>query len=374
MTRLLYFTRDYTTHDHRFLAALARTEHRVYYLQLERRGPVMEGRDLPEGIEPLEWVGGRGPYQEEKLPEYAVDLQRVLERVQPDLVQAGPLHLCANLAARSGFRSLLSMSWGYDLLYEALRSQAVRQAISFTLSRSDALLGDCDTIRKLAIEYGMPDERIVTFPWGIDLRHFSPPWQASTKKEGAAFTLLSTRGWEAIYGVEILANGFARAARRRPELRLVMLGNGSQAESVRHIFEQAGVLEQVSFPGLASYTELPAYYRGTDLYVSASRSDGTSISLLESLACGTPALVSDISGNREWITPGIEGWWFADGDTEALCEAILQAVEQRQNLPEMGRRARRLAEQRADWGQNFPRLFEAYRIALDPRKVRQETL
>jgi glycosyltransferase involved in cell wall biosynthesis len=81
------------------------------------------------------------------------------------------------------------------------------------------------------------------------------------------------------------------------------------------------------------------------------------------MACGSPALVSDIPGNREWITPGENGWLFPPGDAHALAQAILDAVERRARLPDMGRSARRLAEQRADWKQNFPLLFSAYRIA-----------
>jgi len=85
---------------------------------------------------------------------------------------------------------------------------------------------------------------------------------------------------------------------------------------------------------------------------------------LEALACGTPAIVSDIPGNREWIEPGEVGWLFRDGNAEALAAAILNAYEQRQRLPEMGRKARQLAEARADWERNFPQLEKAYAIAL----------
>jgi glycosyltransferase involved in cell wall biosynthesis len=101
------------------------------------------------------------------------------------------------------------------------------------------------------------------------------------------------------------------------------------------------------------------------LYISASHSDGTSISLLEAFACGIPAIVSDIPGNQEWVTPGENGWLFPDGDAEALASVILNAVEQRQTLPEMGRNARLLAEARADWEKNFPQLEKVYTIALD---------
>jgi glycosyltransferase involved in cell wall biosynthesis len=192
--------------------------------------------------------------------------------------------------------------------------------------------------------------------------------------------LLSTRSWEPIYGVETIARAFTLAARERPALRLIMLGNGSQAGLLRQIFSQHGVSEGASqavgpsvlMPGQAGFDDLPRFYRLANLYVAATHSDGTSISLLEAMACGCPVLVSDIPGNREWVTPGENGWLFPVDDANALAQAILQAIEQRDRLVEMGRAARRLVEQRADWSRNFPRLFDAYRIArtlgMKPRK------
>ena len=218
----------------------------------------------------------------------------------------------------------------------------------------------------------MPDERIVTFPWGIDLNCFKPDpdlqnAQTTNQKSvdpQARFVLLSTRNWEPIYGVDVIARAFVQVAQDHPELCLVMLGSGSQAAMLRQIFEDGGVLDQVVFPGLVDQDNLPAIYQAADLYISASHSDGTSISLLEAMASGKPAIVSDIPGNREWITPGVQGWWFQDGDASALAQAIRVAIDQRSRLAEMGQAARQVAEQRADWDKNFPMLLNAYEIAL----------
>ena len=119
-------------------------------------------------------MGGR-PVRWQDGPRLLSSLKDVLRRVQPDLVQAGPLQRCAFLAALSGFRPLVSMSWGYDLIQDASRNAAWSWATRYTLQHSAAMVGDCDTIRRLAVSSGMPDKRIVTFPWGVDLRHFSPP-------------------------------------------------------------------------------------------------------------------------------------------------------------------------------------------------------
>jgi glycosyltransferase involved in cell wall biosynthesis len=273
--------------------------------------------------------------------------------------------------ALSGYIPLVSMSWGYDLLVDAHRNALWRWATRFTLRCSAAMVGDCNTIRQLAVSFGMPGERIVTFPWGVDLQRFAyqilnlqPFYDPTGADRRATFNLLSTRGWEPIYGVDVIARAFVIAARQCPELRLIMLGNGSQSSQLRQIFMKAGLEDRVLFPGLVSQADLPRYYHLADLYLSASHSDGTSISLLEAMACGRPVLVSDIPGNREWVQDGANGWLFPDGDENALAQAIVNAVAVRDHLPEIGRAARDIAEQRADWERNFPELMRAYRIAL----------
>ena len=359
---ILYFTRNYNVHDQRYLSALLRTEHRVTLLSLEGSVHLNSELSLPEGITTFPWTGGHHPlnwYSGYALyPAY----RKILSELQPDLIHAGPVQSCAFLSALTGFHPIVSMSWGYDLLIDAKRSGLHQWITRYTLANSDVLVGDCSTIRGKAISYGMQPERIVTFPWGIDLEHFNP--NSKINKDKNTFNLLSTRAWEPIYGVDIIAQAFVRASQQIPHLRLVMLGGGSQKALLYQIFTEAGVLDRVSFPGQANQCELPVYYQAADLYIAAAHSDGTSISLLEAMACATPVLVSDLPGNQEWITPGEAGWTFPDGDANALTEGIKNAWEQRSQLPEMGLVARSITEKRADWKQNFPKLLEAYNLAL----------
>jgi glycosyltransferase involved in cell wall biosynthesis len=396
--RILYFSRDYTTHDHRFLSALAQTEHEVAFLQLEFSGYTFEDRPLPPEIRQIRWAGGQAPARFKDGVRLVSSLRKVIRDFKPELIQAGPIQRSAFLVALTGFHPLATMSWGYDLLVDVNRNRWWEWATRHTLKHSDVLVGDCDTIRNLAIEYGMNPKRIVTFPWGANIHRFTPipyPLTPNSKLrqrlgwDDDKFVLLSTRGWSEIYGIEDLASAFVGAIRQCPELRLLMLGNGPLAPKIHRIFQRGGVEDFVHFPGQVSQEKLPEFYRAADLYISTSHSDGTSISLLEALACGTPVLLSDIPGNQEWISasptpqpppsPGtqsrrgrgsaagegeVPGWLFRDGDVESLTNGILYAVENRDQLLAMGRAARQLAESRANWELNFPRLFEAYQIAL----------
>jgi glycosyltransferase involved in cell wall biosynthesis len=108
---------------------------------------------------------------------------------------------------------------------------------------------------------------------------------------------------------------------------------------------------------------LPAYYRAADLYVSPSHSDGSSISLLEALACGRPVLASDIPSNREWVTAAANGQLFRDGSVTDLA-AKLSALPDDPNLAAYGLAARAVAESRADWTVNFQKLLQAYDRAV----------
>ena len=365
--RILYFTRDYTPHDYRFLASLAQTDHRVFMLRLERRDPQREDRPITASIEQIAWRGGSRPARRQDGWGLLRDLRRVIRQVHPDVVHAGPIQTAAFLTALSGYQPLVSMSWGSDLLRDAQRSRAWRWATVFTLRRTRILVGDCQAVRQKAIQFGFPTERIVTFPWGVNLQEFSPAAESDFRRRLGwedAFVLLSLRAWEPLYGVDVLVRAFILAAQQRPELRLFLLGAGSQAPLIHQLVAQNGLQDRVYFGGQVSYASLVRYYHASDLYLSASHSDGSSVSLMEALACGLPVLVSDIPSNREWITPGEQGMLFPDGSVNALAEAILAAARQPERLAPMRRASRTLAEQRANWPVNFQQLLHAYEMAV----------
>jgi glycosyltransferase involved in cell wall biosynthesis len=372
--RVLYFTRDYTPHDHRFLSALAETPHTIFSLRLERRGRQLEDRPLPPQVEQVQWNGGQHPVSLIEAPALLTDLKRVIQRVQPDVIHAGPIQSAALLAALSGFQPLVSMSWGSDLLKDADRDWKMRLATRYTLSRTTVLAGDCEAVRQKAMAFAFPAERVVLFPWGVDLQRFSPGEPSGLRSRLGwedAFVVLSLRTWEPIYGVDVVVKAFCQAAEQEPRLRLLLLGGGSQANMLRQMLARNGLLERVHFGGQVSGDELPAYYRAADLYVSASHSDGSSVSLMEALGCGLPVLVSDIPGNREWIRPQEKaGWLFPDGDSTGLAAGMLRAADQEADLQERQNAARALAERRADWRINFKQLLHAYDLAreLDSRK------
>ncbi|NMB89106.1 MAG: glycosyltransferase [Chloroflexi bacterium] len=364
--RVLYFSRDYTSHDHRFLSAITGSGHQVYYLRLEHNRRALEKRPYPDGVQEVAWVGGQESFSENEMFACQFSLNKIIKDIRPDVIHAGPIQTAAYQAARTGFRRLVSMSWGSDLLVDAGRDTAMRRKTRYALQRSSVLIADCQAVQQKAAEFGFPPERVVIFPWGVDLEHFSPQEGSPLRSRlgwQQAFVLISVRSWEPIYGVDVLVRAFARAAQDAPELRLILAGGGSQEGLLRQALADYGVTERVHFCGQVSNRSLVDYYRASDLYLAASHSDGSSVSLMEAMACGLPALVSDIPGNREWVTAGRNGWLFRDGSEDELAQGILSALEDRLNLATMGKAARLLAEERADWTRNARQIDVAYQMA-----------
>ena len=362
--RILYFTAHDSPHDRRFLSALAETSHHVLALRQYPCTP-----QTPAGITELNW-----PVSQPDWSDWCgwqagkAQLRTLLGDIQPDLVHAGPVQGPALLTALAGFHPLVTMSWGSDLLRTAKRSPWMHTATAYALEHTDVFLGDCRAVTDEAARYGVPTEKMVRFPWGVDLDHFSPD---NGRTAGAALRkslgwedaviILCNRAWSPLYGVDVLAHAFVGAAQENAALRLLLVGNGPQSDLIRQIL--APVADRVHFPGWLERAELPGAYATADLFVSPSHSDGSSISLLEALACGTPALTSDIPGNREWITPGVVGDLFIDNDADSLKNKLLQMAAD-PNLHQQGSRARALAEKRADWKVNFQKLLSAYRLAV----------
>ena len=197
---------------------------------------------------------------------------------------------------------------------------------------------------KRQLKFGVPKDRIIVFPWGVNLQDFTPGEDGGLRsrlgwKKGREFVLISVRSWEPIYGVDVVVKGFSLAAKKLPNLRLILLGGGSQEVMLKDMLASDRILDKVYFGGQVGYKELPVHYRAADLYVSASHSDGSSVSLMESLASGTPALVSSIPGNLEWVEQGRQGWIFADGDAADLADRIVWAENHAHELPAMAKAA-----------------------------------
>ncbi len=372
MARVLYVTLGYTVHDRRFLQALVGRGHTLWCLPLSGDAvrpevpPVPDGVTMPEPVVPRGTRCGR-----RHMIRAASVLRRAIRETRPDLVHAGPVHLGGFAAALAGHRPMLAISWGWDVLHEARRCPISAAMMRFALQRADGAVCDCRTVeeRLLAMAPGLQG-RIARMPWGIDLERFYPDAARAREirrslgwEDRAIF--LHTRSLSAFYGAATLIAAAREVARTEPRARFLLVGDGPLQAKAEAEFVRDSVSDAVRFLGAVAPDQLPDYFRAADVYVSVAQTDGTSISLLEAMASGLPVIVSDVPGNREWVTPGVNGWLVRPGDSRALAAALREAMADGAARAAMGRANVKVAAERADWSRNVQQLFALYDQVLE---------
>ena len=370
MARVLYISEGYSTHDRRFLEKLAGSGHRIWFLPCATDRVPLESRPVPPGVERLPALSENGGKR--SLWAWLLSwrrLQRVLREIQPDLVHAGPVQSGGFLAALAGASPLLVMSWGSDVLVAADRDAWSRWVTRFTLRRAGMVVADCAAVRERMISLGGLDGgRIVQLPFGVELGRFSAGTDPAEVRRRLGWEgkplLLSTRSFEPGRGAEVFLSAVEKVLEAHPNVRALMLGDGTLREEVVRSVERRGLSGRIHLAGQVPNDRMAAYFQEADLYVSASESDGTSISLLEAMASGLAVVVPDAYGNREWVTPGTNGWRYPVGDSEALARCIAEALEDGEKRARMGRANRTLVEEQADWDRNFERLLRGYERLL----------
>jgi glycosyltransferase involved in cell wall biosynthesis len=287
----------------------------------------------------------------------SADLRASVDAFEPLAapVLAGPLNTVTKMLVGLS-RPVIGLSWGYDL--QQGHSEAMPLESLAWISELDGLVVDNPATRDLAISLGLAAERIVLIPWGVDLELFTPIGPAvSAAAHGFASgsrVVLSLRTNDTLYRTSDVIEAFVRAALVDPALVLVMGSDGPLTPAHRARVAELGLESLVRFIGRVDEAELPALLRGAELYVTASETDGTSVTLLQAMACGVPVIASRNPGNATWVREGETGQLFDVGDVDALTELLSSSSAN----PVMTAAALGLVRNEADWVLNRRRLLD----------------
>ena len=245
-------------------------------------------------------------------------------------------------------RRLIGMSWGYDL-----DEIATTEDPAPWLARLDGLVVDSWSNHEAAAGRGLSTDRICFLPWGLDLARW-PFVDRSSQHVTADPVVLTLRAHEPRYRVADVITAFAAVSLPAREPRLLVGHGGSLTPTLRDLAARLGIEQRVEFIGTVEESDLPRLLSQADCYVSAAETDGTSVTLLQAMATGTPVVVSDTAGNRGWVEEGRSGWLFPVGDVQALSGALTDVLS---DFPAVQVRAARAQVDRdADWRANLPRL------------------
>ena len=169
--------------------------------------------------------------------------------------------------------------------------------------------------------------------------------------------------------IATLIRAFAIAHAQRPELRLLIAGDGEQMESLNELAKSLGVAEQVCFAGWLH--DVDSFYHAIDINTLTSLSETFPYSLTEGARAGLPTIASRVGGVPYLIDHGANGLLFEAGNADALASCMIALACDPSMRKRLGTNLYQKAKQLYSLDATIARQVEIYQAVLR-RSARSE--
>ena len=139
----------------------------------------------------------------------------------------------------------------------------------------------------------------------------------------------------------MMFRAFAKVHHDFPDWQLVVYGNGPQKDEIRGVIERLGMEGHIILAGKSDH--VVEEMNKSSLFVMSSDYEGMSNALLEAVCVGLPVISTDVSGARDLITEGVNGYIVPVGNERALTLALSSMLSSPEKMDEMGRQSKALA-------------------------------
>jgi len=196
-----------------------------------------------------------------------------------------------------------------------------RRLIQGAIAGSSAMITVSAALKDALIGLGAPPDKVTVLRNGVDTALFHPPEDRDALRRGLGLTrktLISV-------GLLIERKGYRhsiQAMTQLPDFELMIAGEGPDREKLQAQIVRLGLADRVRLLGARPHAELPSLYGAADASVLASSREGWANVLLESMACGTPVVASNIPGNPEVVQTRAAGLIVEENTPDGIAAGV----------------------------------------------------
>ncbi|MBE0432869.1 glycosyltransferase [candidate division WOR-3 bacterium] len=197
---------------------------------------------------------------------------------------------------------------------------------------------------------------------GIPLRHFLAVKQPR-RSESDDVVFINVSWFRPQKGHRFLVTAFAAAAKVRPGIKLLLVGNGPLRKNIEKIVRAENLSDRILFLGLRD--DIAGLLARSDVYVSSSEWEGFGLTIVEAMAAGRPVIATAVDGVPEIVHDKVTGLLVPSGDVESMSTAIAALADDCRLRAEMGKRGRVRAEKMFDIVKTTVAYEEMYTAAVE---------
>ena len=260
---------------------------------------------------------------------------RIFKSSRPDVVHLHnptPTIYAAAAARMAGVSSILSTRHS---LVGKPRNQTMERKYAMAALFCDWVVGICDaTTNNIKDARSAPDAKIVRVYNGA-LPILRVVDASNPAKSGA--TLLFVGRLEPVKNLTFLLHAFCEALAMEPQLKLWIVGDGSEKQRLEKLTAELGIQAAVTFWG--QQLEVARFFSVADVFVMSSVSEGLPMSLLQALSLGLPAIVTNVGGMAEVVHLADAGPTVSIADPGPMATEIVRLVSDPEERSRLSRNA-----------------------------------
>lgn len=309
-------------------------------------------------------------------------LLEIVDRDRPDILHAHSPVLNAIPALRVGRRFGIPVVYEIRAFWEdaavdhgttkedSLRYRLTRALETYTLKHVDHAFTICEGLRNDIVGRGIPASKITVIPNAVDIESFDtsgqPDIELKVKLGLNGATVIGFIGsFYAYEGLDLLVDALPLILARRPEVKILLVGGGSQEIALKAQVAALGLEEKVIFTGRVPHDQVQRYYDLVDVLAYPRHSMRltelvTPLKPLEAMAQGRLLVASDVGGHKELIRHGETGMLFKAGSTQALTETICNLLDHESRWPAIRFAGRLFVENERNWAHSVANYKSVY--------------
>jgi D-inositol-3-phosphate glycosyltransferase len=203
---------------------------------------------------------------------------------------------------------------------------------------ADAVLASCDVEAAQFVHlYNAEPSRVHVVPLGVEHAFFAPGYRPQARRalglDAEAKMLLFVGRLQALKGADLALETLIELRRRGDHAMLAIVGGPSgpdgrdTLERLHRRVAEAGVIQHVMFVAPQHHRLLSTWMRAADVTLVPSRAESFGLVALESSACGTPVVASDVGGLTTLIEEGVTGYLIGERDETEWANVVEQALD-----------------------------------------------
>jgi len=190
--------------------------------------------------------------------------------------------------------------------------------------------------------------------YGCEIKYFLPKTIPKPNKP----TIICNRSWSSTHRNEDVLAALEMLCGDEIDFESKFLEIPHDQKNILHLFPKLVNSGKLEFMPALSTSEMGKELANADIFISASQSDGTSISLLEAMTNGKIVITTDFPANREVISFGKNGFTYKNQQAEDLYLVIKQILSLSQKeIREISQRAHEYAILKGDWTKESDKLI-----------------